>query len=287
MIFHVGGEYVPEDEARVSVLDRGFLYGDSVYETLRAHRGRILFWADHRARLLHSAGALGILIDGLDLDPLEILHELLRRNGLQDARMRIIVTRGVGAGYDFDGLKPTWVVTCERFEPPSEDVYASGVDAVVVGVARLAVASLNPEIKSSNLLNNIMARREAMAAGAEEGILLNPDGFVAEGAHSNLFWVTPARAVCTPALSVGILPGITRMKMIGLARADGLDIREVRARRDELDRAIEIFLTSTSWEALSVARLGGRPVGTGRRGPIAERLRERLRDLYGCEEETA
>jgi branched-chain amino acid aminotransferase len=287
VIFHVRGRYVSEDDACVSVLDRGFLYGDSVYETLRAHCGRILFWAEHHARLRHSATALGIPLDPIDPDPLEILHELLRRNGLEDARMRIIVTRGVGAGYDFDGLTPTWVVTCERFEPPSEEVYSRGVDAVVVGVTRLAVASLNPEIKSSNLLNNIMARREAMAVGAEEGILLNPDGLVAEGAHSNLFWVTREGAVCTPDLSVGILPGITRMKMIELARAEGLDVREVRARRDELERADEIFLTSTSWEALSVARLGGRPVGTGRRGPLAERLRERLRELYGHEEETA
>jgi branched-chain amino acid aminotransferase len=287
MIFYVRGAYVPEAGAHVSVLDRGFLYGDSVYETLRAHCGRILFWTDHRARLLHSAEALGIALPESGPDPLEILRELLRRNGLEEARLRIIVTRGVGAGYAFERLTPTWVVTCEPFEPPSEESYSRGVDAVIVGITRHAVASLNPEIKSSNLLNNILARREAMAAGAEEGILLNPDGLVAEGAHSNVFWVDPDGAVCTPALSVGILPGITRMKLIALALADGLVVREVRARREAMEGAREVFLTSTSWEALSVTRLNGRRVGDGRRGPVAHRLRERLRSLYEREEETA
>jgi branched-chain amino acid aminotransferase len=286
VIFFTQGAYVHERDARVSVLDRGFLFGDSVYETLRAHHGRILFWKDHSARLSHSAQALGIPIGSVEPDPLEILRELLRRNGLEDARMRIIVTRGVGAGYEFEGLTPTWVVTCEPFEPPSEDTYAQGVDVVIVGITRHAVASLNPEIKSSNLLNNILARREAMAAGAVEGLLLNPEGFVAEGAHSNVFWVAGDGAVCTPALSVGILPGITRMKLIERARAEGLSVREVHARRGELEGAKEIFLTSTSWEALSVARLDGRQVGGGTRGAIAQMLRDRLRALYEREEET-
>jgi len=287
VIFYVRGRFVPERESLVSVLDRGFLFGDSVYETVRAHRGRVLFWRDHQARLTHSAEGLGIPLHGAHPDPLEILHELLSRNGLEEARMRIIVTRGVGAGYQFAGLEPTWVVTCERFEPPSEEVYANGVNVAIVGVARHAVASLNPEIKSSNLLNNILARREAMAAGADEGILLNPEGLVAEGAHSNVFWVARDGSLCTPALSVGILPGVTRMKMIAIARADGIVVREVHERREALEKAAEIFLTSTSWEALSAARLNGRPVGSGRRGEIARRLRERLRGLYGREEETA
>jgi branched-chain amino acid aminotransferase len=287
LIFYVRGAYVPDRDACVSVLDRGFLFGDSVYETLRAHRGRILFWKDHLARLTHSAEALGIPLRVSDPDPVEILRELLRKNGLEDARMRIIVTRGVGADYDFEGLTPTWIVTCERYGPPSEDVYARGVAVVFVRIARLAAASLNPEIKSSNLLNNILARREAMSAGAAEGILLNPDGFVAEGAHSNVFWVAEDGVICTPALSVGILPGITRMKLIEIARADGRVVREVHARREELDGARELFLTSTSWEALSAATLDGRPIGGGGRGPVAQWLRERLRALYEREEETA
>lgn len=287
MIFFVQGSFLADRDARVSVLDRGFLFGDSVYETVRAHRGRVLFWKDHRARLVHSSEALGIEL-GLDrIDPLEILHDLLRLNGLKEARMRMIVTRGVGADYRLEDLEPTWVVTCEAFQPPAEETYATGVDVVIVSVVRHATASLNPEIKSSNLLNSILARREAMRAGAVEGLLLNPEGFVAEGAHSNVFWVDREGVLCTPARTVGILSGITRMKLIAIARANGMVVQEVHARPAELRDAAEIFLTSTSWEALGVARLDGRPVGPGRGGPIAQRLREGLVALYDETEETA
>jgi len=178
------------------------------------------------------------------------------------------------------GFTPTWVVTVEAFEELPEDLYESGVAAVLVSVARLGVASLNPEIKSSNLLNNILARREALKAGAYEGVFLNPNGLVAEGAHSNIFWITPEGILRTPTRTVGILAGVTRQKILQVAREVPMAVEEVEAGADELDRAVEIFLTSTSWEALSVTRWNGRTVGEGKRGRWARELRSRLRQLY-------
>lgn len=286
MIFCVDGKYVREEEATVSVLDRGFLFGDSVYETVRSHRGRILFWNEHAARLRRSASLLGIEVDWDSVDPLTTLRELLRQNGLEDARIRIIVTRGMGVVHRLQGFCPTWVFTIERFTPPDASVYANGVSAVLVSVVRHAPTCLNPEIKSSNLLNNVLARREALERDADEGILLNPKGCVAEGAHSNIFWVAEDGTLRTPSRAVGILPGITRQKLITIAR-DGLGMRveEVEAGPAELDRAREIFLTSTSWEALPVSRWNGRKVGAAgtagvEKGPVARALRAGLQRLY-------
>jgi branched-chain amino acid aminotransferase len=287
LILYVQGRFVPEDEARISVLDRGFLYGDSIYETVRARGGRILFWRDHEARLERSASLLGIEIDCERPDILSVLHELLRRNALAGARLRLIVTRGVGDRDQLAGFTPAWVVLCEAFEPLPEERYEEGIAAVLVQVVRQAVASLNPEIKSCNLLNNHLARREALARGAVEGVMANPQGFLAEGAFTNLFWVTAEGALRTPSLSVGILPGVTRQKILALARTEGIPVEEVTAPPDELRGAREIFLTSTSWEVLSVTAWNGERVGTGRQGELARTLRAALRRLYDAPGESA
>jgi branched-chain amino acid aminotransferase len=290
MIFCIDGNYVPQEKAVVSVLDRGFLFGDSAYETIRAYRGRILFWREHANRLKRSASLLGITLDWDERNPLRILHSLLVRNGCDQARFRIIVTRGTGIIHRLEELRPTWVFTIEPFTPSDDAFYRAGVAAVLVSVVRNATACLNPEIKSSNLLNNVLARREALARGAEEAILLNPKGYVAEGAHSNVFWVTEEGVLETPSQSVGILPGITRQKLIAIAREMGTQVREVESAPDALDRAREIFLSSTSWEALSVSLWNGKPVGAGlqetERGRIARALRDRLRLLYDEQEES-
>jgi branched-chain amino acid aminotransferase len=287
MIYYTKGEYVPHEVARVSVMDRGFLYGDSIYETVRARGGKILFWRDHLHRLCRSAFLLEIELDEERTDPLRILRELLRRNELQSARLRIIVTRGEGGRDQLTGFTPSWIVTIEPFEDLSEEQFETGVSAILVSVRRLGVASLNPEIKSSNLLNNLMARREAVRAGAAEGILLNPRGDLAEGAHSNLFWYTSDRGLCTPALGAGILPGITRDKVLAVARGLGIPVAEVEEPPDALLGASEIMLTSTSWEVLSITRYNGTVVGEGRRGEISRLLRAGLRRLYDDPAETA
>lgn len=280
MIVYVQGRYVPDGEATISVLDRGFLYGDSVYETVRAARGKILFWRDHEERLRRSARLLGIEIEPGRRDPLAILRELLARNHLAEARLRLIVTRGVGDRDQLEGFSPSWVILCEPYAPPSIERYAAGIAAVLVGTVRNATASLNPEIKSCNLLNNWLARREALARGAHEGLMLNPHGFLAEGSFSNLFWVDASGEIRTPALEVGILPGVTRQKILALAGRMGLPAREVSAPPGELDSAREIFVTSTSWEVMSVTAYNGALVGDGREGTLARDLRAALRRLY-------
>lgn len=281
MIFFVDGQYVPEEEARVSVLDRGFLYGDSVYEAVRAIDGRIIFLEEHEERLKRSGALLGIDLETARFDLSLILNELLERNRVSDAQMRIIVSRGRGGRDQMTGLTPTWVVTIQPYEEISESGYDSGVSAVLVSVIRQATNSLNPRIKSSNLLNNILARREALQRGAAEGVMLNPDGFLAEGAHSNLFWLTEDGTLRTPALSVGLLAGVTRRKVLEVARAKGISVEEVAAGPSELDHAQEIFLTSTSWEVIAVTSWNGHAVGDGRRGEITKRLHEGLREMFG------
>jgi branched-chain amino acid aminotransferase len=287
LVLYVGGRFVPRSDARISVLDRGFLYGDSIYETVRARSGRILFWRDHVERLRRSAAMLEIDLGASAQDPLPLVREVIARSDLADARIRIIVTRGEGAADQLDGFLPTWVVIPEAFAPLSEEAYEAGISAVLVHVRRNAAASLNPEIKSGNLLNNILAKREAVRAGAGEGVLVNPHGFLAEGSYSNLFWMDETGMLRTPSLSVGILPGITREKILRVAREAGVPALEVREEPDALDRASEIFFTSTSWEALSVTKWNGRPVGSGAGGPMARMLRERLRALYDDPAETA
>jgi branched-chain amino acid aminotransferase len=286
MICFLQGEFVSEDEAKVSVLDRGFLYGDSVYETVRAVRGKIVFLEEHAERLRRSARLLGLDITPEPYDLLDLLRQLLRRNRLDSAAMRIIVSRGRGGRDQLEGFTPTWVVLVEPYESLPEERYESGVAAMIVSVVRNAVGALNPGIKSSNLLNNVLARREAVQRGAAEGIMLSPDGCLAEGAHTNLFWVTADRTLRTPALSVGILAGVTRQKVLELARKLGIACEEVAARPAELEEASEVFLTSTKLEVMAVTTLNGRSVGNGRRGETTRRLHVELRRLFDLEGES-
>lgn len=285
MIYFLQGAYVPEEEARVPVADRGFLFGDSIYETVRALGGRILFWDDHAGRLLRSAERLEIPISPAPYDLLDVIHQLLRKNEIDDARMRIIVSRGIGSRNQLEGFDPTWVVLVEPFTTLSDNEYESGVAAVIVTVARHSKASLDPEIKSSNLLNNLLARREARRQDAAEGIMLNSDRLLAEGAHSNLFWVTKQGILRTPSRTCGILPGVTRQKILMIADSLSIEVEEVEAHPEQLDEAEEIILTSTSWEVLAVTTYNGAKVGSGRRGRVASSLHRGLRDLYQIEGE--
>jgi branched-chain amino acid aminotransferase len=181
------------------------------------------------------------------------------------------------------GFHHTWVVTARPFQAVPAAQYERGAAAVLVGVSRNSRGALNPEIKSGNFLNNLLARREARLRGADEGIMLSPDGLLAEGSMSNLFWVR--RGVLeTPPVSVGILPGVTRGKILEIAMGGPIEgllsCREVAAGPERLDQAEEILLTSTSLDVLAISSWEGRPVGRGQRGPVARELCQRLRMLY-------
>jgi branched-chain amino acid aminotransferase len=274
----VNGVIGPAEEARVSVLDNGFTFGDSVYETLRTYRGRPYRLDLHLRRLRTSAGRLAIDIPVDDPALARSLDALLAKAENPESYIRMIVSRGVGdISYRFERVKgPTIVLAVKPYEPPPEHEYRDGVEVSVVSVRRNHPDALDPAIKSCNLLNNVLAVREAQKKRASEAILLNQRGEVAEGASSNLFIVREGRVV-TPPLSAGILPGITRQVVLELGRSLGLPSGEETVSLPDLLGADEAFLTSTIREVLPIRSVDGRAVGAGRPGPLTVRLLSALR----------
>jgi branched-chain amino acid aminotransferase len=275
----IDGRVVPAEEARVSVFDNGFVFGDSVYETLRTYGARPFRLDAHLARLRRSAARLGIEIPLDDRGFAERLDEVLARAANSESYIRMIVTRGVGdISYNFGRVKgPTVVLVAKPFEGFPERHYTEGVAVVISSIRRNHPQALDPAIKSCNLLNNILAVREAQARGAVEAILLNDLGQVAEGASSNVFAVTDG-VVTTPPLEAGILPGITREVLLEVGRAKGLEMREDTLRAEDVLRADELFLTSSTREVCPITTVDGQRIGTGRPGPITLRLLSAFRE---------
>jgi branched-chain amino acid aminotransferase len=269
----VNGEITPAQEARVSVLDNGFTFGDAVYETLRTYGGRPFHLDRHLRRLRVSADRLGIALVEDDAALARRLDALLERAANTESYIRIMVSRGVGEiSYRFDRVKgPTIVMVAKAYEPLPAAYYGEGVAVVLSSVRRNSPRALDPAIKSCNLLNNILAVREAQAKGALEPILLNDIGEVAEGAGSNVFHVKNGR-VFTPPLDAGILPGVTRALVLEQCRAlDIASVQEPVAVKDLL-AADEAFITSTLKEVVPIATIDGNPLGAGRPGPVTVRL---------------
>jgi branched-chain amino acid aminotransferase len=275
----VNGTVVPADQARVSVLDNGFTFGDAVYETLRTYAGRPFHLDRHLERLRASADRLGFAPPFGDDVFARRLDELLARAGNDESYIRIILSRGEGdISYRFDRVKgPTLVMVVKPFEPPPERDYAEGIPVVIASVRRNHPRALDPAIKSNNLLNNILAVREGQARGATETILLNDGGEVAEGASSNVFVVKGGR-VSTPPLAAGILSGITRRLVLDLCREAGIPASEETLRVADLLAADEVFITSTTKEAAPVTAIDGKPVGSGQPGPVHKRILQAYRD---------
>jgi branched-chain amino acid aminotransferase len=272
-IANVSGRISPAGEARIPVLDRSFLFGDGVYESLRTHRGRPLFLQRHLQRLEASAGLLQIT---LPVDRMALTREVertLEATATPESLLRIIVSRGQGwLPRDPRLCTPALlVILAAPFEPIPEEVFHKGRSAVVVQVRRNPVSSLDPAIKSNNLLNNLLASMEALDRQVPEALLLNTQGDLAEAANANVFAVLEG-TLQTPALECGILAGITREVVLELARAAGMPCRETRIPGDRLAGAEELFLTSTTREVLPLVELDGKAVGDGRPGPWARRL---------------
>jgi len=275
----VGGMFVRDGEAVVSVHDRGFRYGDGVFDTLRVYEGRPFLLERHVARLLEGARGLGItpLPDSSALA--RLTRELIDRNGLLHALVRTTLTRGVSTGWDpAEAADPTVVVVEHSFAGYPERLYTSGASIVVLTENRLRPAAFAPAVKSLSLAAHVQAKREATEQGADEAVLCTESGFVAEGTVSNVFCVEDGR-LRTPPLSDGILQGITRDVVLDLARRDGLLTEESSLPPTSLREADEIFLTSTGMEVLPVTRVDGRPVGPGRPGPITLALRRQYQEF--------
>jgi branched-chain amino acid aminotransferase len=282
----VNGRITAAGEAAVSPLDRGFLYGDSVYETLRTYGGVPFRLGPHIDRLRRSAEAIGIDHERAAIDPGEAVRAILAADAA-DAReraVRIILTRGVGGvGYDPADCGPATVVVHVRPLPllPA-GAYREGVDIAIVPVTRNARTALDPAIKSSNLLNNYLAWEAGRRLGVFEPILLNPEGHLAEGASSNLFVARDGR-LRTPDLDAGLLAGITRAAVIESARAGGVEVEETRLVPADLRGADEAFLTSTLKGVLPVRRADGWPVRDGRPGALTRRVMELFSALVQAE----
>jgi branched-chain amino acid aminotransferase len=269
----VNGVVTPASEARVSVLDNGFTFGDAVYETLRTYGGRPFALARHFARLRLSASRLGFAIPAADDELGATLETLLARAQNAESFIRLIATRGEGdISYHFERVKgPTLVMVVKPFEGFPEHHYTEGVALSLVSLRRNHPSALDPAIKSCNLLNNVLAVREAQQKGAVEAILLNHEGLVAEGASTNVFLVEGSEAV-TPPLSAGILHGITREVVLEVAREAGVAVREAPVPPEALQRADEVFITSSTREVMPARSLDGRLVGDGKPGPVTKRL---------------
>lgn len=270
---YLNDRFVPREEAVVSVFDHGFLYGDGVFETLRASRGRVFQLAEHLARLERSASHLHLTVPVSRERLADLVRESLARNHFQEAYLRITVSRGAGEiGLD-PALcaTPTLVIIAKPFQPYPESFYADGVSVMIAQTTRNLPDALPPQVKSLNFLNNILAKMEATAVGAHEALMLNHRGDLTEGTTSNVFVVQNGR-VRTPSTDCGILEGLTRGLVLRLASDVGLPPNETRLRVEDLRRAEECFLTNTTQEVLPVTRVDGHLIGDGRPGPITRRL---------------
>jgi branched-chain amino acid aminotransferase len=277
---YLNGRLVPEQEAMVSVYDRGFLYGDGVFETLRAYQGKIFKAREHVLRLFQSANAISLTILYSPDEILKMLSATLEANRLKDARIRITFSRGPHEmGLESrHPMPPTIVVMAKPFSGHPESLYQKGMEIAIVKTRKVPATALDPKIKSLNYLNSVLAKLEAQACGAFEGILLNQDGYLCEGTVSNLFLVRQGELL-TPSSTCGILEGITRGTVIELAHNTGITVKEGEYSPDEILKAEECFLTSTLMELMPAVRIrglstqqGGSPIGKGKVGPITRRI---------------
>jgi branched-chain amino acid aminotransferase len=278
MWIFLNDRFVPKEDAMVSVFDHGFLYGDGVYETLRAYGGRIFMLRRHLARLRRSADLIGLNVPIAELDWQPLLQEAMKRNVLSDAYLRITLSRGEGdIGLDPRLCpRPTVVIISLPLQPYPVHLFQAGVSLTVVGVRRNLAAALSPQIKSLNFLNNILAKQEAAQKGAFDGLMLNAEGYITECTTSNMMFVKEG-CVCTPSVACGILDGITREVVLSLAHDEGFPIQEGCYTPDVLRHADECFLTNTTMEIMPVCDIDKHAVGSGVPGTVTGRLRELFR----------
>ena len=273
ILANVNGQTLPLSEVRVSAMDRGFLFGDAVYEVLRVYGGRPWLEDEHFQRLRHSLDA--IRLAGVDTDRLRRrMHETLSRGGVKEGIIYIQVTRGAAPrSHPF----PRSATPLELlYVQPYGDPYAPARQQGACVVTRPDLRWDRCDIKSTNLLANVLAMQEACEAGCAEALFYLPDGTLTEGTHTNLFGVAGGSLVTAPRNNE-ILPGITRGFIVGLARQAGVGVEERKLHRDRLGDVAELFVSGTTSEILPVVAVDGRPVGDGKPGAVTRRLQEAYR----------
>src|SRR5262245_15812201 len=268
MKIYIDGKYYGERDAKISVFDHGLLYGDGIFEGIRAYDGRVFKLKEHIDRLFYSAKGILLTIPMSHRDMMDAVVETCRRNKIRDGYVRLLVTRGVGTlGLNPNRCKkPSVIVIADQVQLYPAELYARGMEIVTVATTRNLHSALNPAIKSLNYLNNILAKIEANNAGCEEAIMLNAEGFVSECTGDNLFIVKDGQ-LFTPPLSAGALYGITRRTVMEIAAESGCSVSEPNLTRYDLFNADECFLTGTGAEIVPVVKIDGRVIGRGRPGP--------------------
>ena len=284
MKVYLNGKFVDQSKATVSVFDHGLLYGDGVFEGIRSYNGLVFKLREHIDRLFESAHTIMLSIPLGKAELIEVVKQSLRINRLRDAYIRLVVTRGEGdLGLDpRKCTEPTVFVIADKIELYPRRLYEEGLSLITVATQRNVPEALNPQIKSLNYLNNILAKIEAINAGYEEAIMLSHSGYVTECTGENIFLVKRRRLV-TPPPYIGVLRGITRQTVMGLGGRARLDVREELLTRHDLFNADEVFLTGTAAEIVPVVKIDGRVIGSGRPGPVTKKLQQAFRQLTKTE----
>ena len=273
MKIYIDGKYYDEKNAKISVFDHGLLYGDGIFEGIRAYNGRVFKLKEHIDRLFCSAKAILLNLPLTHGELMRAVVDTCRRNKLRDGYIRLVVTRGIGTlGLNPNRCKnPSVIIIADKIQlyPPS--YYKNGLEIITVPTVRNLHSALNPAIKSLNYLNNILAKIEANNGGCEEAIMLNAEGFVSECTGDNIFIINGGQ-LSTPPLSAGALYGITRAVVMELAKDAGLTVGEPNLTRYDLFNADECFLTGTGAEIIPVVKIDGRVIDKGKPGRATAKL---------------
>lgn len=275
----IDGKYYAERDAKVSVFDHGLLYGDGIFEGIRAYNGRVFKLEEHIDRLFCSAKALLLKIPMSRAAISRAVVDTFRVNRVRNGYVRLLVTRGPGTlGLNPHRCKrPSVIIIAGDIQLYPKSYYEKGLDIITVPTMRNLHSAVNPAIKSLNYLNNILAKIEAVQAGVDEAIMLNESGYVAEGSADNI-WAVQDGTLCTPPTHVGILEGITRKVLQELCEENKIPWREKNMVVHDLIKAEEVFLCGTGAELIPVVEIDKRPIGDGRPGPVFRRMIELFRE---------
>lgn len=277
---YLNGEFVNKEQATVSVYDHGFLYGDGIFEGIRVYNGNIFKCKEHLDRLYDSAKSIMLDIPLAYQEMEDVLAETVRKNGLKDGYIRLVVSRGPGdLGLDpRRSPKANVVIIMEQLAIYPEEAYLNGLKTVSVSTRRNVPDALNPKIKSLNYLNNILVKIQANLAGVGEAIMLNSQGYVAEGSSDNIF-IVKRGVVFTPPCYCGALEGITRAAIMELCSKIGYPLKEEPFTLHDVYVADEVFFTGTAAEVIAVREVDARVIGSGKAGPVTTRLLKEFRDI--------
>lgn len=279
MIIYLDGKFIPEEEAKISVFDHGLLYGDGVFEGIRAYHGKVFRLESHLERLYDSAKMINLTIPLKKEEFRDLIYEVLRRNQLTDAYIRPVVTRGKGdLGLDPRKCpKPTVFIIATSWGAMYGDLYDKGLQAITVSVRRNAAEALPPNAKTLNYLNNILAKIESIYKGGDEAIFFDTNGYLSEGSGDNIFLVKNGKILTPPTLNN--LRGITREVVLECVQKLGIEHQEKNLGYFDLYTADEVFVTGTAAEVAPIVEIDGRKIGAGKPGPITKELMAAFRTV--------